>query len=183
MVSRSRRSQPDATDTIDVDSLPLPMRRAYLRCREADGPQHRPKGDGAHLYARVSDEEQAGPGKTSIGEQLRQSEKALAGTAIPIIARWSDLGFSGASRLCDRPIGRELVAALKPGQIVVVYRLDRFSRNTLLGLDDINELRQRGWDCSSPASSAGSRPPAANSIRFPSSTSSKGSSPHSWNAI
>lgn len=62
MVSRARPSQPDAADTIDVDSL-LPMRRAYLRCREADGPQHRPKGDGAHLYARVSSEEQAGPGR------------------------------------------------------------------------------------------------------------------------
>jgi putative DNA-invertase from lambdoid prophage Rac len=143
MVSRTKRSQPGAADTIDVDSLPLPMRRAYLRYREADGPQHRPKGDGAHLYARVSSEEQAGPGKTSVSEQLRLCEKALASTGIPVIAHWSDLGFSGASRLCDRPIGRELVAALKPGQIVVTYRLDRFSRNALLGLADINELRER----------------------------------------
>jgi putative DNA-invertase from lambdoid prophage Rac len=141
MVSRTRRSQPDAADT---DSLPLPMRRAYLRCREADGPQHRPKGDAAHSYARVSSEEQAGPGKTSVAEQLRLCEKALAGTGIPIIATWVDEGFSGVSRLRDRPVGRELVAALKPGQIVVAYRLDRFSRNTRLGLDDINELRQRG---------------------------------------
>ena len=144
MVSRTRRSQPDAADTIDVDSLPLPMRRAYLRYREADGPQHRPTGNGAHLYARVSSEEQAGPGKTSIAEQLRLGEAALAGTGIPIIATWVDEGFSGVSRLRDRPVGRELVAALKPGQIVVAYRLDRFSRNALLGLADINELRQRG---------------------------------------
>ena len=143
MVSRTRRSQRDKSDTVDVDSLPLPMRRAYLRCREDDGPQHRPKGEGAHVYARVSSEEQAGPGKTSVGEQLRRCEAALAGTGIPIIATWVDEGFTGVSRLRDRPVGRELVAALKPGQIVVVNRVDRFSRNTLLGLADINELRER----------------------------------------
>jgi DNA invertase Pin-like site-specific DNA recombinase len=85
----------------------------------------------------------AGPGKTSIAEQLRLGKAALAGTGIPIIATWVDEGFSGVSRLRDRPVGRELVAALEPGQIVVAYRLDRFSRNTRLGLDDINELRQR----------------------------------------
>ena len=134
MVSRTGRSQPDATDTIDVNSLPLPMRRAYERCREADGPQHRPKGNGAHIYARVTSEEQAGPGKTSIAEQLRLCEAALAGTGIPIVATWVDEGFSGVSRLRDRPVGRELVAALKPGQIVVAFRLDRFSRNARLGL-------------------------------------------------
>ncbi|MGA8756868.1 MAG: recombinase family protein, partial [Stellaceae bacterium] len=144
MVSRTRRSQPDATDTIDVNSLPLPMQWAYERCREADGPQRRPKGEGAHIYARVSSEEQAGPGKTSIGEQLRLCERALAGTGIPILATWVDEGFSGVSRLRDRPVGRELVAALKPGQIVVAFRLDRFSRHTRLGLADISELQELG---------------------------------------
>ena len=69
---------------------------------------------------------------------------ALAGTGIPIIATWVDEGFSGVSRLRDRPVGRELVAALKPGQIVVAFRLDRFSRNTRLGLADISELQELG---------------------------------------
>jgi putative DNA-invertase from lambdoid prophage Rac len=144
MVSRTRRSQPDTTDTVDVDSLPLPMRRAYLRCREADGPHYRPKGEGAHIYARVSSDEQAGVGKTSLDEQIRLCEKLLVGTSIPIIGKWRDEGFSGVSRLSERPIGRELVDAVEPGQIVVTYRLDRFSRNALLGLADINELRERG---------------------------------------
>jgi DNA invertase Pin-like site-specific DNA recombinase len=27
-----------------------------------------------------------------------------------------------------------MIAVVKPGEIVVVYRLDRFSRNTMLGL-------------------------------------------------
>ena len=137
-------SQAGAPDTIDPESLPPPMRRAWERYREPDAGRHLPKGDGAHLYARVSDEEQAGPGRTSIDEQIRLEEKALVGTDIPIVGRWRDEGFSGVSRLGDRPVGRELLAEVKAGQIVVVFHLDRLSRNTELGLADINELRQRG---------------------------------------
>ena len=137
-------SQAGAPDTIDPESLPPPMRRAWERYREPDAGRHLPKGDSAHLYARVSDEEQAGPGRTSIDEQIRFEEKALVGTDIPIVGRWRDEGFSGVSRLGDRPVGRQLLAEVKAGQIVVVYRLDRLSRNTELGLADINELRQRG---------------------------------------
>jgi putative DNA-invertase from lambdoid prophage Rac len=144
MGSRTKRSQPGKADSTDLNSLPPPMRRAYERCQEAEGSGHRPQGDGAHIYARVSSEEQAGPGRTSLDEQIRLSEKALADTGIPVVATWRDEGFSGVSRLCERPVGRELVAALKPGQLVVAYRVDRFSRNALLGLADINELRQRG---------------------------------------
>ena len=137
-------SQAGGPDTIDPESLLPPMRRAWERYREPDAGRHVPKGDGAHLYARVSDEEQAGPGRTSIDEQIRFEEKALVGTDIPIVGRWRDEGFSGVSHLGDRPVGRELLAEVKAGQIVVIYRLDRLLRNTELGLADINELRQRG---------------------------------------
>jgi DNA invertase Pin-like site-specific DNA recombinase len=149
MVSRPIRravkpSQPAAPDSIDPESLPPPIRRAYERVRQPDGPRHRPKGDGAHIYVRVSSEEQAGTGKTSLDEQTRHCEKALAGTGIPVVGVWQDEGFSGFSRLSERPVGRELFKAVKAGEIVVSYRLDRFSRNAQLGLDDINKLRNRG---------------------------------------
>jgi site-specific DNA recombinase len=149
MPSRKNRlpvnpSQPAALDTIDRESLPLPMRRALERYREPDATRHLPKGSGAHIYARVSSEEQAGAGRTSIDEQIRFCEKALAGTGIPIVDIWRDEGFTGVSRLGDRPVGRDLLAVVKPGEIVVAYRIDRFSRNTPLGLADVDELRQRG---------------------------------------
>jgi len=120
------------------------MRRAWERYHEPDAVRHRPQGDGAHIYARVSSEEQARPGRTSIDEQIRFGEKGLAGTGIPIVGKWQDEGFTGASRLGDRPVGRELLAVVKPGEIVVAYRIDRFSRDTRLGLADVDELRQRG---------------------------------------
>jgi DNA invertase Pin-like site-specific DNA recombinase len=149
MVSRpSRRavnpSQSAAPGSIDPESMPPPMRRAYERYRQPEGPRHRPKGNGAHIYARVSSEEQAGTGKTSLDEQIRHCEKALIGTGIPVVATWRDEGFSGVSRFSERPVGRELFKLVKAGQIVVSYRVDRFSRNALFGLDDINELRRRG---------------------------------------
>jgi hypothetical protein len=118
MVSRpSRRKvnpqQPAAPDSIDPESLPPPIRRAYERYRRPDGPRHRPKGDGAHIYARVSSEEQAGTGKTSLNEQIRHGEKALDGTGIPIVGIWRDEGFSGFSRFSERLVGRELFKAVK----------------------------------------------------------------------
>ena len=140
----NRPSHARGPDTIDPESLPPPMRRAWERYREPDAAGHRPKGHAAHIYARVSSEEQARAGRTSIDEQIRFSEKALAGTGIPIVEIWRDEGFTGVSRLGDRPVGRDLLAAVKPGEIVVVYRIDRFSRNVPLGLADVDELRQRG---------------------------------------
>jgi DNA invertase Pin-like site-specific DNA recombinase len=136
-------SQSFAPDKIDPESLPAPMRRACERYREPEARQS-PKGEGAHIYARVSSEEQAAAGRTSIDEQIRHCERALAGTGIPPVGIWRDEGFTGVSRLSERPVGRELFAAVKPGEIIVLYRLDRFSRNTMLGLADIEELRQRG---------------------------------------
>jgi site-specific DNA recombinase len=130
-------------DQVDPESLPEPMRRALERYREPEARQS-PEGAGAHIYARVSSEEQAAAGRTSIDEQIRYCERALAGTDIPIVDRWRDEGFTGVSRLSERPVGRQLSAAVKPGEIVVIYRLDRFSRDTMLGLADIAELRQRG---------------------------------------
>jgi putative DNA-invertase from lambdoid prophage Rac len=138
------RSRTVAPDTIDPESLPPPMRRAWERYHEPDAARHRPQGDGAHIYARVSSEEQARPGRTSIDEQIRFGEKGLADTGIPIVGKWQDEGFTGASRLGDRPVGRQLLAVVKPGEIVVAYRIDRFSRDTRLGLADVEELRQRG---------------------------------------
>jgi DNA invertase Pin-like site-specific DNA recombinase len=132
-----------AADAINPDDLPPPMRALYERCCEPETARHQPSGHGAHIYVRVSSDEQAGPGKTSLDEQIRLSRKALP-SDIPIVAIWQDEGFSGASRLADRPVGRQLLAAVQPGEIVVVYRLDRFSRDTLLGLLDLRELRQRG---------------------------------------
>ena len=111
-----RPSLAGGSDIVDPESLPMPMRRALERYHQPDAARHRPQGDGAHIYARVSSEEQARPGRTSIDEQIRFGEKGLAGTGIPLVGKWQDEGFTGASRLGDRPVGRELLAVVKPAR-------------------------------------------------------------------
>jgi len=65
--------------------------------------------------------------------------------------------------LRERPVGRELFEVIKADEIVVAYRIDRFSRNTPLGLADIDELRQRGVGLLIAADHRGS-PPAGDEL-------------------
>ena len=85
-----------------------------------------------------------GLGRPRSLSRFRLCEKGLAGTGIPIVGTWCDEGFSGVTRLGERPVGRELVAAVKPGEIIAVYRLDRLTRHAMMGLADLNDLPQRG---------------------------------------
>src|SRR5262249_31525000 len=85
------------------------------------------------------------PGEPRSMSRSASARRCLpAGTGIRIVGRWRDEGYTGVSRLSERPVGRELLEVVKAGEIVVVYRIDRFSRNTPLGLADVDELRQRG---------------------------------------
>src|SRR5215831_11690539 len=107
MSARTKRQpvnppQPATPGRIDLESLSPPMRRAWERYPEPDARQC-PTGVGAHLYCRVSSEEQSAPGRTSMDEQARSCAKALAGTGIPTVAIWRDEGFTGVSRLSERP--------------------------------------------------------------------------------
>ena len=102
---------------------------------------------------------QAGAGRTSIDEQIRLCEKAFVDTGIPIVASWRDEGFSGDSHFSERPVGREPFAAVKPGEIVVSCRLDRFSRNVMLELAASTNCGNVVWASLSRRIIAGSRPP------------------------
>ena len=60
--------------------------------------------------------------------------------------RFDDEGWSGAT--LDRPALRRLLAKIKEGQLdrVLVYRLDRLSRNVVDSVVLLKELRERGID-------------------------------------
>lgn len=85
-------------------------------------------------YARVSTKGQARDGN-SLEEQERQlKEKGCAEI-------YHD-SFTGTKM--DRPQFAELMEKLKPGDTLVVTKLDRFARTTSGGIDTINELLERG---------------------------------------
>lgn len=97
----------------------------------------------AALYARVSTDEQAEHGY-SIDAQ-RDACRAFA-TARGWVAgqEYVDAGFSGGKS--DRPAWQQMIADARAGafQVLIVHKLDRFSRDVLAGLRVIADLRAAG---------------------------------------
>lgn len=97
-------------------------------------------------YCRVSTVEQAADDATSLGEQQRKNRAAatIRGAKGFDFANYSDAGVSGSIPLAKRPAGRELLAALKKGDIIIVSKLDRMFRNSLDALWMIKEFKEMG---------------------------------------
>jgi DNA invertase Pin-like site-specific DNA recombinase len=87
-------------------------------------------GGRIHAYARVSTPDQAEADRTSLDEQVRIIHEHVAryraGARIVI---WREEGFSGATPLAQRPVAKEMLADLQPGDTVVCTRVDRLSRD------------------------------------------------------
>lgn len=87
-------------------------------------------------YSRVSTATQARAGQ-SLGEQRKQLRAAGCKTIYEDVA-------SGAEP--DRRGLRQLLAAIGPGDCVIVTRLDRLARSTTLALEIANEICAKGAD-------------------------------------
>lgn len=87
-------------------------------------------GGRIHAYIRVSTADQAEVDRTSLDEQLRVilDNVARYSANAPIIV-WREEGFSGATPLAERPVAKEMLANLQPGDTVVATRVDRLSRD------------------------------------------------------
>lgn len=98
------------------------------------------------IYTRVSTQEQAANGTTSLSEQERKGRGvALARGAGPFdVAIYSDPGVSGSIPLRDRPAGAQLVADAGKGDIIIASKLDRLFRSASDALTTVEELHKRG---------------------------------------
>lgn len=94
------------------------------------------------IYARVSTDEQAK--KYSIPAQLELLRNFAQGNNYEIFKEYVDEGISGTTS--DRPQLRELFCDADRGyfKIVLVYRIDRFFRNTRKLLNAVEELQKIG---------------------------------------
>lgn len=94
-------------------------------------------------YARVSTVEQA-TDRSSLDDQ----ERRIAGVALmrgaAVAECFRDPGVSGSVMLTRRPGGKALLAALKPGDLAVVAKLDRLFRSAQDALVTVEVLRKRG---------------------------------------
>lgn len=94
-------------------------------------------------YARVSTARQAGEGESLDVQQRQITGYALMhglGTPQMLVER----GVSGATPLQDRPAGKALLVALKPGDIIITPKLDRMFRSALDALDVLARLKAQG---------------------------------------
>ena len=95
------------------------------------------------IYTRVSTDEQAETGH-SLEAQMAACEALAAARGWEIAGRYVDAGFSGGKS--DRPEWQRMQTDARAHRfdVVVVHKLDRFSRDVSAGLNVIEELRNLG---------------------------------------
>jgi DNA invertase Pin-like site-specific DNA recombinase len=92
-------------------------------------------------YARVSTEEQADG--TSLAEQRRQIAGLAMTANLEGLEQVEDAGVSGATPIFQRPAGARL-ASLGRGDVVIVAKLDRLSRDLIDALTVMKEWEGKG---------------------------------------
>lgn len=83
----------------------------------------------ARLYVRVSTEKQVREGE-SLEVQLALLRTRAQAAGFVQITEHIERGVSGSIPLADRPEGANMLAALVPGDVVFVLKLDRLGRST-----------------------------------------------------
>ena len=113
------------------------------------------------VYMRVSTEAQADRGTIEAQREYAEKYVDLLGIADKV-QYFAEDGFTGTIPLSDRPVGRQMVDDINAGRIkeVLVYKIDRFGRDTRTILNSVYELEQAGaiiksmtepFDTSTPA--------------------------------
>ena len=94
-------------------------------------------------YVRVSTQRQADEGE-SLAVQQRQitGYATMIGAAAPSF--FIEEGVSGTKPLSERPAGRELLAKLERGDVIVCAKLDRMFRSALDALTMVKAFKEKG---------------------------------------
>jgi DNA invertase Pin-like site-specific DNA recombinase len=84
--------------------------------------------------------------KPSLGDRCPQYLEATASNSLELIRVYGDPAFSGSLPPLERPGLHALLDALKAGDIkqVIVTRLDRLARDTMLSLWLMKEIKKLG---------------------------------------
>jgi DNA invertase Pin-like site-specific DNA recombinase len=102
-----------------------------------------PANPTAYAYIRVSSDRQVDEGCS-----LEEQERRVKGRAIEegweLAWVFCEKGISGSIPLGERPAGAELLAVVKPGDVVVASKLDRMFRSARDALEVIEDFRARG---------------------------------------
>lgn len=91
----------------------------------------------AHIYTRVSTDEQADEGY-SLQAQERAGRLYSEVHGHVLVDVYCDEGYSGTT--ATRPAFQRMLASIQPGDIILVHKLDRFTRNVRLLLETLDSL-------------------------------------------
>jgi DNA invertase Pin-like site-specific DNA recombinase len=96
----------------------------------------------AYGYARVSTDSQADSG-ISLDEQQRKIAARCTENGWSLERVYVDAGVSGSTPLGRRSEGARLLAAVRPGDVVIAARMDRCFRSALNALQTIQDFKKR----------------------------------------
>ena len=94
-------------------------------------------------YARVSTQTQAEEGE-SLGVQRRQIEGYASMLGLDAPNLFVEEGVSGSKPLNERPAAKQLLAVLKPGDVIIAAKLDQDVSYALDALENLNALKAQG---------------------------------------
>lgn len=97
-------------------------------------------------YCRVSTEEQAADGTTSLAEQERKVRGLgmMQGASKYDVQVYVDAGVSGSVPLAQRPAGKRLLDEARAGDILCAAKLDRLFRSASDALQTVEALQKQG---------------------------------------
>jgi putative DNA-invertase from lambdoid prophage Rac len=93
-------------------------------------------------YCRVSTDRQADSG-ISLDEQQRKIEARCIENGWTLEFVYVDAGVSGGTPLAKRPQGGRLLAALRPGDVIIAAKMDRCFRSAFDALATIEGFKKR----------------------------------------
>jgi putative DNA-invertase from lambdoid prophage Rac len=94
-------------------------------------------------YCRVSTSEQANRG-LSLDTQRRQIEGWAAVKGWDVAAVFVEAGVSGSVPFAEREEGKQLLTAIKAGDVIITPKLDRMFRSASDALGTLEELKDQG---------------------------------------
>jgi DNA invertase Pin-like site-specific DNA recombinase len=118
-------------------------RYSIARAREDKGRGMRSKPSRVLGYVRVSGREQGASG-TSLDFQREEIERHCKLNGYPAPQIRIEVESAGAEKIDKRVVLRELMADVRPGDLVIVAKQDRWSRHTLFFLSSTQEIVDKG---------------------------------------
>ncbi|WP_172294191.1 recombinase family protein [Pseudoruegeria sp. HB172150] len=95
-----------------------------------------------YVYRRVSSLDQIEG--TSLNEQSRKCLATAVIGDLVVTRTFTDAGISGATPLCERPAGADMLATVQPGDTIIAYKIDRLFRNSADALSTVEEWKKLG---------------------------------------